>query len=272
MIKYPLSVICFSVILFYNYFDTGYSGEKHVHTVQSNILSSNNHSDLRDTVYTLKQHFIVVDLSSQMGYLYSRNKPVKEFGISSGTKRILDGVETNEGLFVIQSMMKRWHSRQFDSTLMLNWMGFNYGIGFHALAGNSYYKYLGTKKSSHGCVRISKEDAKEIYSKVESGTPVLVHNGNNAVFIGFADSNQVFSEYSYTQLLEILPSRYEKIYTGKYFIEPSPKILIDKHNIHHPGLPIGDSQKIPPKQIILPDSFNYVYAQQDRLKLNVTGF
>ncbi len=117
---------------------------------------ADDYSWVRDTVYTLMPYFIEVDLSTQKGYLYSRKAPVKEFGLSSGTSRLEDGVDTKTGLFVIQSKMEKWYSRQFDSTLMLNWMGFNWGIGFHALQGRGYYRYLGKKKSSHGCVRLTR--------------------------------------------------------------------------------------------------------------------
>ena len=143
------------------------------------------YSYLRDTVYTLMPYFIEVDLSTQKGYLYSRTEPVKEFGLSSGTKRLEDGVDTKSGLYVIQAKLEKWYSRQFDSTLMLNWMGFNWGIGFHALQGRGYYRYLGKRKSSHGCVRISREMAEELYNKIEEGTPVLVHDGYSAVKFAF---------------------------------------------------------------------------------------
>jgi hypothetical protein len=152
---------------------------------------------------------------------------------------------------------------------MLYWMGFNHGIGFHALAGNSYYKHLGVKKSSHGCIRISREDAKYLYGKTDIGTPVLVHSGNNAVYPGFADSNYIntYNNYSYSNLYKILPERLNKLYEGRYFIEPLNKILIEKKNVHHNGLPIGDSKKIPKRQFILPGSLDSYYAIQDNLKM-----
>jgi hypothetical protein len=87
---------------------------------------------------------------------------------------------------------------------MLNWMGFNHGIGFHALEGNSYYKQLGKKNVSHGCVRVSREDAKIIYEIVERGTPVLLHKGNSTVKIAFTREGEFFYHYTYPEIIKLL--------------------------------------------------------------------
>lgn len=207
---------------------------------------------LRDSVYTIENAFIEIDISKQKAFLHFRNGSIREFGVSTGNSRIKDGIETKEGLYVIHTKAPRVYSVQFDSTLMLNWMGFNYGVGFHALRGKSYYKYLGVKKSSHGCVRISREIAKEIYDTIQIGTPVLVHNGTNVVYIGFADSSDNCNLLSYQELKEILPSRYKTIYDGKFFVIDRPKLLINKDNVNHAGLPIGERNKIPRRQITTP--------------------
>jgi hypothetical protein len=207
---------------------------------------------LRDTVYTLENAFIEIDISKQKANLHFRDGSIKEFNVSTGNSRIKDGIETKEGLYVIHTKAPRIHSVQFDSTLMLNWMGFNYGVGFHALRGKSYYKYLGVKKSSHGCVRISRKIAKEIYDIIKIGTPVLVHNGTNVVHIGFADSSDNFHLLSYQEMKETLPARYKTIYDGKIFVTDRPKLLINKNNVNHSGLPIGERNKIPRRQITTP--------------------
>ena len=212
------------------------------------------YSWVRDTVYTLKPYFIEVNLSTQKGYLYSRTDTVKEFGISSGTKKLEDGVETKTGLFVIQAKMEKWYSRQFDSTLMLNWMGFNWGIGFHALEGSGYYRYLGKRRSSHGCVRITRQMAKELYSKIDEGTPVFVHDGHSAVKVAFGDSADSFVHLNYIDLKYQLNKKFKEIYGGKYFLSYNPKLLIDFNNVYHAGLPIGDSGKIAKYQVTIPVS------------------
>lgn len=225
----------------------------------SSSNSVEDYSHVRDTVYTLKPYFIEVDLSTQKGYLYSRTQPVKEFGLSSGTSRLEDGVDTKTGLYVIQSKMEKWYSRQFDSTLMLNWMGFNWGIGFHALQGRGYYKYLGKKKSSHGCVRITRDMAKELYTKVDEGTPVLVHEGHSAVKVAFCDSSDAFAYMKLSDLKYQLKQRLNQIYEGQYFMSYNPKLIIDFNNVGHEGMPIGDSRKILKYQVI-PPVWKYISA------------
>jgi len=209
---------------------------------------------LRDTVYTNKDHYIEVNLATQHATLYSRDGSEFQFPISSGTKRVEKGMETNEGLFAIQSKVKKVHSVQFDSTLMLNWMGFNNGIGFHALLGKSYYKYLGKKNVSHGCVRLSREDAQIVYSKVERGTPVLVHKGNSAVKIAFTSEGASYNQYSYSETYKLLKERYRILYAGDYLITANEKILIDEKNLTHNGLPVGNSELIPARQNLKPST------------------
>jgi hypothetical protein len=221
---------------------------------ESNLAVHKDFSSLRDTIYTLKPYFVEVNLATQKGYLYSRTKPVKEFGLSTGTAKLEDGVETQAGLYVIQSKKEKWYSLEFDSTLMLNWMGFNWGIGFHALSGNGYYKYLGKRRSSHGCVRVSRTIAKELFDELDEGTPVLVHDGHSAITIKFGNPGDGFTFLSYVDLKYQLNKKLGEMYAGKYFTTYNPKLLIDFNNVDHDGLPIGDSRKIPVYQITFPVS------------------
>ena len=208
--------------------------------------------NLRDTVYTDKDNFIEVNLLTQQATLYSRDGSEFHFLVSSGTKRVEKGMETNEGLFAIQWKAKKQYSVQFDSTVMLNWMGFNNGIGFHALLGKSYYKYLGKKNVSHGCVRLSREDAQIVYEKVEKGTPVLVHKGNNAVKIAFTSEGESYNQYSYSETYKLFRKRQQLIYDGNYLISFNEKILVDENNIYSGGLPIGNTELIPTRQNLKP--------------------
>jgi len=213
-----------------------------------------NYSSLKDTLFTTGDYFIEVNLTTQIAYLHSRNDSIKSFGVSTGTKKLKEGIETKEGIFAIQFKVERWRSVQFDSTLMLHFMTFNWGIGFHALAGNSYYKYLGVKPSSHGCVRVSKEEAKDIFGKTKYGTPVIVHKGNPAVFIGFAESNDPdLQNLEYPELKKVVTERLEKLYKGEYLLRPNAKLLIDNKNVTHAGLPIGDGSRIERRQMLKPD-------------------
>jgi hypothetical protein len=217
-------------------------------------LSGYNFKQLRDTVYTGKDHFIEVNLLTQQATLYSRDGSEFHFPVSSGTKKVEKGMETNQGLFAIQWKAKKQYSVQFDSTVMLNWMGFNNGIGFHALQGKSYYKYLGKKNVSHGCIRVSREDAQIVYEKVEKGTPVLVHKGNNAVTIAFTGEGESYTQYSYSETYKLLQQRQQLIYDGDYLISSNEKILVDEKNIYSSGLPIGNAELIPTSQNLKPAS------------------
>lgn len=217
-----------------------------------NPLTNYDFKQLRDTVYTNKDHYIEVNLSTQQAILYSRDGNEFHFPISSGTKRVEKGMETNTGLFAIQWKARKQYSVQFDSTVMLNWMGFNNGIGFHALLGKSYYKYLGKKNVSHGCVRVSREDAQIVYEKVEKGTPVLVHKGNSAVKIAFTSEGESYNPYSYSETNKLLKERYQKIYDGDFLISSNEKILVNENNIYSSGLPIGNAELIPTKQHLKP--------------------
>ncbi len=231
-------------------------------------LAGYDFKQLRDTVYTNKDHFIEVDLSTQQATLYSRDGSEFHFPISSGTKRVEKGMETNQGLFAIQWKAKKQYSVQFDSTVMLNWMGFNNGIGFHALLGKSYYKYLGKKNVSHGCVRLSREDAQIVYEKVEKGTPVLVHKGNNAITIAFTGEGESYNQYSYSETYKQLRNRQQLIYDGDYLIASNEKILVDEKNIYSNGLPIGKTELIPAKQNLKPTSLWVDSSFSETEKLN----
>jgi hypothetical protein len=250
---YTIVLAFFTFILFNNaYYEIN---GKHTTTELKHSLSPfayYNFKQLRDTLYTDKDHFIEVNLATQHGILYSRDGSECYFPVSSGNKWVEKGMETNQGLFVIQWKAKKQHSVQFDSTIMLNWMGFNNGIGFHALEGKSYYRYLGKKNVSHGCIRLSREDAQIIYDKIERGTPVLVHIGNSVLKIAFTKEGEDYQHYSYSEIYKMLPSRFQSIYDGDYFISSNEKILIDEKNVAHSGLPIGNAELIPTKQNIKP--------------------
>ena len=257
MTKYHIAIISFCILLInfntYKFIPEPVAEKKPVYKFNPQVRYD--FSKLRDTLFTLSNYIIEVNLATQQGKLRSKDGWIKEFPVSSGTDKVEKGVKTNEGLFVIHSKSPKLYSIQFDSTIMLNWMGFNYGIGFHALEGKSYYKYLGKKNVSHGCLRISREDAAEIYKLIERGTPVLVHSDNSAIYVEFGDYKEIYKYYSYNELKKILPDRLNKLYDGEYLISDNPKILIDDENLSHSGLALGDISKIPNRQIMMPTAF-----------------
>ncbi len=236
------------------------------YNVSSPFLVTDN-SHLRDTVYTFESHYIDVNLATQTAYLHSKDGSVKAFGISSGTSKLKDGIETNEGLFVIHAMLSKWYSHQFDSTLMLDFMTFNNGIGFHALASKGYYRYLGIKQSSHGCLRVSREDAKEVFNLIDVGTPVLVHSGNSSIAIEFAKPSDNYIHLDYKDLKTVLQERSQELYKGKYLLSIKDKLLIDRQNVWHSGLPIGNSKLIAEKQHVIKYNFSLIESDSDILNI-----
>ncbi len=267
MIKYPIFILAFSAFLINTNFDKLNS---EVSTPNFNFSSPffiTDNSHLRDTVYTFESHFIDVNLATQTAYLHSKDGTIKEFKISSGTSKLKDGVETNEGLFVIHAMLPKWYSHQFDSTLMLNFMTFNNGIGFHALASKGYYRYLGVKQSSHGCLRVSREDAKEIFNSIDIGTPVVVHSGSSSIAIEFAKPSVNYVHLSYDKLRTELLERSQELYKGKYLLSVKDKLLIDRQNVWHSGLTIGNSKLIAEKQYVIKYNFPAIESDSDILNI-----
>jgi hypothetical protein len=231
------------------------------------------YNNIRDTVYTLKEHIIEINLTTHEGIVKFRNGETKVFPLSGGTKNISKGIETREGLFTIHWKSKIQYSIQFDSTAMLYWMSFNSGIGMHALRTKGYYRHLGKKNVSHGCVRVSRENAKEMFDILERGTPVLVHKGENTVTVAFADTDENYNYYSFDELRKLLPERYSAIYNGRYFIDNKEKIIVDENNVNASGLPIGNVENIPTKQIVfstLVNLYNEI-AEEDKLDINLSG-
>lgn len=238
-----------------------------------NPLLLTNFPNIRDTVYTLKDQIIEINLATHKGTVRFRNGKIKVFPISGGNKNIHKGMETREGLFTLHWKSKKQYSTQFDSTVMLYWMSFNGGIGMHALTTKGYYRYLGKKNVSHGCVRVSREDAKEIFDVLERGTPVFVHKGESALAVAFGDPKEEFKYYSYKYLRKLLPQRFGTLYSGRYFIDNKENILIDDKNVDASGLPIGNIENIPAKQVVLS---NQIYltkntSEENKLDMILSG-
>lgn len=271
MIKYPIIILTFSLLLLHNLGISLFRDESKKNNFQlnENLSSIEDLSSVKDTLYTKHNNYFEVDLAKQTAYLHSRDGSVYEFPISSGNEKLKDGVNTNEGIFVIQALLPSWNSEQFDSTLLLYWMGFNHGIGFHAMLGSNYYRYLGKKNLSHGCIRISRDDARFIYPKIDKGTPVLVHSNNdNIVCVSFADtSDSSYQIYNYKNLKKILNERIENLEKGVYFLKQHPKLLIDLKNVKHDGLPIGNTEKAALVQIKYPKNNFFVISANDNLNL-----
>lgn len=144
---------------------------------------------LRDTLHLYDSTYLEVRLDQQMIYQHFRSGRIERYPCSTGNPRLKDAIATREGIFAIQWKAQKHFSAQFEVYLNY-WMPFDGGIGFHGLAGRSYYKYLGRRRSSHGCVRISNESGRRLFAEAPSGTVVYVHSGSPARLLRFADSSE----------------------------------------------------------------------------------
>lgn len=136
----------------------------------SNQTISENDED----VNSMDVKSIVVSLKEQRFYAFnSSGRLIFKYAVSSGRS----GFGTPTGHFRIWYKATSTMSRKYKA-MMYHWMAFtpSGSHGFHGLAGRSYYNHLGSP-ASHGCVRLAREDAKEIYPYVRIGTPVEIIRG-----------------------------------------------------------------------------------------------
>ncbi|HVZ41676.1 MAG TPA: L,D-transpeptidase [Candidatus Kapabacteria bacterium] len=170
---------------------------------------------LRDTVFILDTAYLEIRLDQQKILYHFRNGRVESYLCSTGTPSIEDGIATRQGIFTIQSKAKKTMSQEFQVYLNY-WMGFDGGIGLHGLDHRSYYRYLGRRASSHGCVRISNETGAQLFNKVSMGTVVYVHSGSPARIIAFGDSAMSGLEPIYDIDKGVLKRRLSAVAIGRW--------------------------------------------------------
>ncbi len=210
---------------------------------------------VRDTIYTLSQRYLELDLQRQRLYLYERNGGRYQFKVSSGAPWVPKGMETPTGLFTLQTKATMAISRQFDNIPMLYWMGFSGNIGFHALEGWSYYRHLGHRASSHGCVRLSREDARFLYRLLPRGTPVLVHKEAPARVLAFLDPEEFIPGHDWLlnsgddAQRQLLRARLEVLYSGQFYRKHRRRLVLSGSTILRPGgYEVGSARLIPPQE------------------------
>lgn len=127
---------------------------------------------------------IAIDRDAKLLRLYKNLQLEHKYRIAVGKA----GYETKAGRYKIVEMTKNpaWHAPNSDwagelagqtippgdprNPLEARWMGFHDGQGIH---GTSDISSLGGA-ASHGCIRMSVKDVKELYDEVDKGTPVFV--------------------------------------------------------------------------------------------------
>lgn len=114
---------------------------------------------------------IIVNIATQTIYECNVNGEVLN---SSRTSTGAAGYDTPLGEYKVVNQARKAYSQKYESW-MLHWMGItpDGAYGMHGLEGSSYERKLGGV-ASHGCIRLSREYAKDLYERIKIGTPVYV--------------------------------------------------------------------------------------------------
>jgi lipoprotein-anchoring transpeptidase ErfK/SrfK len=113
---------------------------------------------------------IIISIDNQQLYRFEDGRIISTHPVSTGVA----GHRTPPGDYgVRRKSLKAWSNKY--ECMMLNWMAITYDgqFGIHALQGRSYLKRLG-RPASHGCIRLSHDDAKMMYEWADIGTPVTI--------------------------------------------------------------------------------------------------
>ncbi|MCL6683384.1 L,D-transpeptidase family protein [Sphingomonas alba] len=107
---------------------------------------------------------VVVDLLTQLFYVYRGDQLVGVATISSGKK----GRETPLGFWNVMLKQKLGHSRKYENAPMPFMQMYDpKGIAFHAGPNPGY-------PASHGCVRLPLKFAEKLYGMTKIGTKVVI--------------------------------------------------------------------------------------------------
>jgi lipoprotein-anchoring transpeptidase ErfK/SrfK len=116
---------------------------------------------------------IIISIDNQEMYLFEDGRIVRTNKVSTG----IAGHRTPPGDYMVRNKSTKAWSNKYEC-MMLHWMSISrdgqYGI--HALQGRSYLRKLG-RPASHGCIRLSHDDATDTYGWADVGTPVTIVTG-----------------------------------------------------------------------------------------------
>jgi len=117
---------------------------------------------------------LVIDISEQRLYVYDSSELlVKTIPVSTGAP----ATPTPLGTYKVYSKSAKTFVRDNPSVTMNHMVRFNKNIGFHSIPRNNgvpMYTPLGKIPVSHGCVRLSDGNARELYNKTNNETKVIV--------------------------------------------------------------------------------------------------
>jgi lipoprotein-anchoring transpeptidase ErfK/SrfK len=116
------------------------------------------------------QKHIIISLADQMMWVFEGDTIVQRFPVSTG----VSGHRTPTGNYSVRNKSPRAYSNRYEC-YMPHWMAITADgqYGMHALEGPSSLRHLGSV-ASHGCIRLSPENAAWLYDWVEIGTPVEI--------------------------------------------------------------------------------------------------
>lgn len=107
---------------------------------------------------------VVIDLLTQLFYVYRDDRLVGVATISSGKK----GDETPLGFWAVMTKKKKGFSRKYDNAPMPYMQMYDHkGIAFHAGPNPGY-------PASHGCVRLPLKFAEQLFGMTKIGTKVII--------------------------------------------------------------------------------------------------
>lgn len=119
---------------------------------------------------------IIVDLDDQNLYAYDGHKNIYKFHCASGD--IKHPTATKPSLHNIFRKHKKYRSRKYGAQMDYAMFFTNDGKAIHqsnAVTATSFLRVLGVEAlGSHGCVRLSENDAKQLFEWAPMNTPVFV--------------------------------------------------------------------------------------------------
>jgi len=117
------------------------------------------------------QYTIVIYIDEKKLYLLEGDECIRQYSIASGKS----GYPSPIGQWKITSKGK-W-GEGFGG----RWMGLNVPWGRYGIHGTTREGSIGSN-ASHGCIRMFRKDAKELYDLVPVGTKVIILNGSFGPF------------------------------------------------------------------------------------------
>lgn len=136
-------------------------GDDNTATNDSAAADDTKVEDSADAVDTPKSNIVInIDKSTQEMTVFLDGIEQHRWPVSTGTR----GYSTPSGSFTASSMNEIWYSRQWDNAPMPHAIFFT--KKGHAIHGTTEEKRLGNP-ASHGCVRLSKANAKTLFQMVK---------------------------------------------------------------------------------------------------------